>query len=67
MWVVVRQLRPGLRQRFAYFRDEAVPIPDVEPVIHALFDLISRGAEGEAITTHAIADLAMKYARVCHA
>jgi hypothetical protein len=63
--VLVRQVEPGARIRRPYFQNDEVQIPDVEAIIHALFDLVSnhRNGSDEFIGVQSVADLAMKYSR----
>ena len=49
--VIVRQVEPGARVRLPFARNLAVPVPDEEEVLHALFDLLSRGANGKPVST----------------
>ena len=61
--VLVRQVAPGSRARFAFCRNIKVEIPDLEPVIHALFDLASDSRPaGSVLNTKEVAQLAQKYA-----
>lgn len=43
--VVVRQVQPGARIRTPFGRNLAMPIPDEEAVIHALFDVLQAGPQ----------------------
>ncbi len=63
--ILVRQVAPGRRVRLPFCRNTAVPIPDIEPVVHALFDLYAncRSDEaGRAVSVQEVAELAAKYA-----
>jgi hypothetical protein len=61
--ILVRQVEPGLRVRTGFFRNlEIDDIPDIEPMIHALFDLMA-GRESRMITVRELAALAMSYAK----
>lgn len=64
--VLVRQVAPGQRIRTLFGRNRAMPIPDEEPVIHALFDIMSaRSAERDSvISVEELAALARRYASV---
>lgn len=59
--VLVRQIEPGVRLRIVFCRNVGVPIADVEPLIHALFDVVS-ASEGGVISGAQVAELAMRYA-----
>jgi len=60
--VVVRQVEPGQRIRSFFGRNLAVPIPDDEAVIHALFDtLYSDGDPGGVISVEQVAGIARRY------
>ncbi len=63
IFVVVRQVEPGVRVRIPFFRNLDVPIPDIEPVVHALFDLVSSGTPDGKLSVARIAPLAMQYAK----
>jgi hypothetical protein len=58
--VIVRQVEPGSRLRILFGRDLTMPIPDVEEVIHALFDIAS-GSKGGTIKKGQVAELAQRY------
>lgn len=59
--VLVRQVEPGRRIRISFCRNTEVPIPDIEPLLHALFDTVS-ASKGGVINAKEIADLAIQYA-----
>lgn len=59
--VLVRQVEPGKRIRISFYRNLAIDIPDIEPLLHAMFDLVS-GDRTDAISTGEVAKLALKYA-----
>jgi hypothetical protein len=59
--MLVRQVQPGTRLRIAFCRNLEVPIPDIEPLLHATFDMVS-ASEGGVLSTGDVADLALKYA-----
>jgi len=59
--VLVRQVEPGTRLRMVFGRNLEVPIPDVEPLIHAMFDMVA-DSEGGVLNTKQVAELALKYA-----
>lgn len=61
--VLVRQVQPGMRARVPFGRNTEVPIPDIEPLMHALFDLAGgTGKTKGVISTAEIAKLARSYA-----
>jgi hypothetical protein len=62
--VLVRQVKPGLRVRQPYYRDINTPIPDIEPVVHAMFDLATAedAVPGCVVSVREVAELGMKYA-----
>ncbi|GEM_PF-3389268 len=60
--VVVRQVEPGQRIRSFFGRNLAVPIPDDEAVIHALFDTLQSGGEpGGVISVEHVAGITRRY------
>ena len=59
---VIRQVQPGMRIRKIYARNIALDVPDIEPLLHALFDRVSAGAPGVPISHGEVAELALKYA-----
>jgi hypothetical protein len=64
--VLVRQVEPGIRVRAAFCRNLEVEIPDLEPLLHAMFDLVTNGTKqpGSGLTVQEVAHLARKYAAV---
>jgi hypothetical protein len=62
MQVVVRQVEPGKRVRLAFGRNLDCPIPDVEAILHAMFDLVARGDLGEVLPVATVAELAQRHA-----
>jgi hypothetical protein len=65
--IIVRQVLPGRRLRLPFCRNVAVDIPDVEPLLHALFDLFcphdgDTRQPGDLVSVREVAALAMKYA-----
>jgi hypothetical protein len=58
--VIVRQVEPRKRIRITFGRNLEVPIPDVEAVIHALFDVVSSSKRG-VVSTRDVAELAKRY------
>jgi hypothetical protein len=62
MWVLVRQVEPGQRVRLAFVRNLDCPIPDVEAILHAMFDLVARGDLGEVLPVATVAELAQRHA-----
>jgi hypothetical protein len=61
--ILVRQVEPGLRVRTGFYRNLEIDIPDIEPVIHALFDLMAERRDPIPISVDEVAKLALKYAR----
>lgn len=59
--VLIRQVQPGQRVKKLFCRNLATPIPEVEDVFHAIFDIVTGRREG-VITTKEVADLASRYA-----
>lgn len=59
--MLVRQVQPGTRLRIAFCRNMEIPIPDIEPLLHATFDMVS-ASEGGVLGTNEVAELALKYA-----
>lgn len=61
--ILVRQVEPGKRARLPFGRNLAIPIPDDEEIIHALFDVVSKGGRKESvIDIREVTELANKYA-----
>jgi hypothetical protein len=59
--ILVRQVEVGRRIRTLFCRNLATPIPDLEEVVHAIFDLVTgRGPEG-VISVQEVVDLTRKY------
>jgi hypothetical protein len=58
--ILVRQLQPGMRIRASFIRNLAIDIPDYEPILHALFDVVSSGRT-TTISVEEVAALAEKY------
>ena len=58
--VLVKQTQPGMRLRTPFCRSLIVPMPDIEPLIHALFDL-NASAPGRAISILELVGLAKRY------
>ncbi len=56
--VVIRQIEPGRRVRLPFGRNVSVPVPDLEAIIHALFDQVAGGAPGRIITVRDVAEVA---------
>ena len=61
--VLVRQISPGWRVRYGFFRNLDIDIPDVEAIMHALFDLMI-GGHGGRVSVHEVGELARKYVSV---
>lgn len=59
--IVVRQVEEGKRIRTIFCRNIDTPIPDIEEVIHAIFDSVSQPTKRGFISVKDIADLAVKY------
>lgn len=59
--VLVRQVEVGKRIRTIFCRNTDVPIPDVEEVIHSIFDIVSRPDNKGVVTLREIEALAFKY------
>jgi hypothetical protein len=58
--IVVRQISPGLRVRVGIFRNlEIDEFPDIEPMTHALFDLVAK--REERVSVRELVELARKY------
>jgi hypothetical protein len=63
--ILVRQLEPGRRVRSAFFKPTDLPIPDVEPLAHALMDLSLRPrVTNEAIERAELMELWRRYESV---
>jgi hypothetical protein len=62
MQILVRQVEPGKRMRLPFGRNLDVPIPDDEPVLHALFDIVGRqGGDGSVISMDMMRDAMARY------
>jgi hypothetical protein len=60
--ILVRQVKPGMRIRRSIYRDLRTLIPDVEAVIHAMFDLFEGdGKIGQPISVQQVENLARRY------
>jgi hypothetical protein len=60
--VLVRQVQPGYRVRQFFYRDLRTPIPDIEEIIHAMFDLNEKsGGEGKPIKVKEVVSASKKY------
>lgn len=59
--ILVRQIKKGQRVRSAFCRDTRTEIPDVEAVIHAIFDTVASAQHAGTITVEEIATLAKRY------
>ena len=63
MQVLIRQVRPGVRVRGTFARNLKVDIPDIEAILHALFDVVSESHDRNTpISVAEIGRLAEKYA-----
>ncbi len=61
--IVVRQIEPGKRIRAPFGRNMAIPIPDNEEIIHAIFDMIFKtDRKQDVIGIREVAERANKYA-----
>src|SRR5262245_15705487 len=60
--VIVRQLQPGARTRLPFFRDLSAVIPDAEPILHALFDLVQGKGGGSRLSAQELIRLARERA-----
>jgi hypothetical protein len=58
--VIVRQVEPGWRVRAGFIRNLEICIPDTEPALHALFDLMT---ERRIVSEDELTELATKYAK----
>ncbi|MEE4183740.1 hypothetical protein [Pseudomonas viridiflava] len=59
--ILVRQIKKGQRVRSAFCRNTRVEIPDVEAVIHAIFDNVINPQHLGAVTVQEVAELAKLY------
>lgn len=61
--ILVRQVEVGKRIRTPFFRNSKIDIPDLEPIIHALFDIAASEHNGRGmVSASEVADLAIQYA-----
>jgi hypothetical protein len=58
--VLVRQLEPGHRVRIGFCRNLELPIPDVESLIHAMFDIVVEN-DAKSFTVEKVAKRALEY------
>lgn len=58
--VLVRQVEPGTRLRIPFGRNLEIPIPDIEAVVHALFDIVA-GSNGGVVNAREVIELAKRY------
>jgi hypothetical protein len=58
--VLVRQVKPGFRIRHAFGRCMKTAIPDYEPVIHAIFDVLAETTD-RTISCDRVTELARRY------
>ena len=56
--VIVRQVEPGCRIRRVFNVNTEIAIPDIEEVLHAIFDQLTSGGD---LSVAAVAELAIKY------
>lgn len=59
--ILVRQIEPTKRIRTLFCRNIETPIPDIEQVIHALFDAVSDPNARGVISVEKVAAMAKKY------
>ncbi|EMN8299887.1 hypothetical protein ACX1FK_28105 [Pseudomonas aeruginosa] len=59
--ILVRQIEQGRRVRTIFCRNIGIEIPDVEEIIHALFDHVSNPKAAGIVTVEEIAALAQRY------
>jgi hypothetical protein len=60
--VLIRQVKPGVRLRMPFCKNNEIPVPDIEEVIHALFDIASKRQDANGvISVNEVAALALKY------
>lgn len=59
--IIVRQMEVGKRIRMIFCRNIDTPIPDVEEIIHAIFDSVSQPTKRGFISVKDIAALAQQY------
>jgi hypothetical protein len=63
--VLIRQVEPGVRVRVGFIRNLEVEIPNSEPILHAIFHIVSTERDRTTpITVAEIAALALKYTNV---
>jgi hypothetical protein len=61
-FAVIRQVEVGKRVRLPFVRNLEMPIPDIEEVVHAIFDIVAgRPRDANAITVGEVAELAKRY------
>jgi hypothetical protein len=61
-WVIlVRQVKQGQRIRTAFCKNKEAYIPDVEEVIHVIFDIVIRGDGSGVISAEKVAALVAEY------
>ena len=60
--VLVRQVEPGMRlKRFFYINQQKLPVPDIEALAHALFDVVDGGNSGAPIDKDKLGMLINRY------
>lgn len=59
--VLVRQVAPGQRMRLPFVRNIDIPIPDVEAVIHALFDIFGDSTKQRVVHVEEVVERALRY------
>lgn len=59
--ILVRQVKEGQRIRTALCRNTKMSIPDVEEVIHAIFDIVMKAEGSGVISVEEVAALATRY------
>lgn len=61
MVILVRQVSVGRRLRIAFYRNLEAPIPDIEELIHAIFDTVTQPGRRGAIRAEEVMALANRY------
>lgn len=59
--ILVRQVEVGKRVRTLFCRNTDVPIPDVEEVVHAIFDIVAQFGRSGVISSDEVEALAAQY------
>lgn len=61
---LVRQVEPGKRVRIPFVANSNAEIPNNEEIIHALFDIASKGESGKYVTINDIISLVDMYTKI---